>query len=77
MKATEGEIFPPLFQLLLFHLNAIFLNQKSKNLFYVVKFLFIVVQFVSILSSARVSYRREGGRKIFPDRQHIKEFMTN
>ena len=46
VKATEGEIFPPLFQLLLFLLNAIFLNHNSKNLFYVFKFLFIGVQFV-------------------------------
>ena len=46
VKATVGEIFPPLFQLLLFLLNAIFLNHNSKNLFYVFKFLFIVVQFV-------------------------------
>ena len=46
VKATDGEIFPPLFQLLLFLLNAIFLNHNSKNLFYVFKFLFIGVQFV-------------------------------
>ena len=46
VKATDGEICPPLFQLLLFLLNAIFLNLNSKNLFYVFKFLFIGVQFV-------------------------------
>ena len=46
VKATEGEICPPLFQLLVFLLNAIFLNHKTKNLFYVFKFLFIGVQFV-------------------------------
>ena len=46
MKATEGEIFPPLFQLLVFLLNAIFLNHIRKNLFYVFKFLSIGVQFV-------------------------------
>ena len=46
VKATDGEICPPLFQLLLFLLNAIFLNHNSKNLFYVFKFLFIGVQFV-------------------------------
>ena len=46
VKATEGEICPPLFQLLVFLLNAIFLNHNSKNLFYVFKFLFIGVQFV-------------------------------
>ena len=46
MKATEGEICPPLFLLLVFLLNAIFLNHISKNLFYVFKFLFIAVQFV-------------------------------
>ena len=46
VKATVGEIFPLLFQLLLFLLNAIFLNHKTKNLFYVFKFLFIGVQFV-------------------------------
>ena len=46
VKATVGEIFPLLFQLLLFLLNAIFLNHNSKNLFYVFKFLFIGVQFV-------------------------------
>ena len=75
MKATDGEICPPLFQLLVFLLNAIFLNHKTKNLFYVFKFLFIGVQFVLILASARVSFRR-GEIKIFPDRQNIKEFMT-
>ena len=46
VKATEGEICPPLFQLLVFLLNAIFLNHKTKNLFYVFKFLFVGVQFV-------------------------------
>ena len=46
VKATEGEICPPLFLLLVFLLNAIFLNHISKNLFYVFKFLFIAVQFV-------------------------------
>ena len=46
VKATDGEICPPLFQLLLFLLNAIFLNHNSKNLFYVLNFLFIEVQFV-------------------------------
>ena len=46
VKATEGEICPPPFQLLVFLLNAIFLNHNSKNLFYVFKFLFIGVQFV-------------------------------
>ena len=46
VKATVGEIFPLLFQLLLFVLNAIFLSHTSKNLFYVFNFLFIGVQFV-------------------------------
>ena len=46
VKATEGEICPPLFLLLVFLLNAIFLNHKTKNLFYVFKFLFLGVQFV-------------------------------
>ena len=46
VKAKDGEICPPPFQLLVFLLNAIFLNHKTKNLFYVFKFLFIVVQFV-------------------------------
>ena len=46
VKATDGEICPPLFQLLLFLLNAIYLNHKTKNLFYVFKFLFIGAQFV-------------------------------
>ena len=46
VKATDGEIFPPLFQLLLFLLNAIFFNHNNKNLFYAFKFLFIGVQFV-------------------------------
>ena len=46
VKATVGEIFPLLFQLLLFLLNAIFLRHNSKNLFYVFKFLFIAVQIV-------------------------------
>ena len=43
VKATEGEICP-LFQLLVFLLNAIFLNHIRKNLFYVFKFIFIGVQ---------------------------------
>ena len=76
MKAMDGEICPPLFQHLVFLLNAIFLNHNSNNLFYVFKFLFIGVQFVGILSSARVSFRIEGEIKSFPDRQKIKEFMT-
>ena len=46
VKATVGEFFPLPFQLLLFLLNAIFLNHNSKNLFYVFKFIFIGVQFV-------------------------------
>ena len=46
VMATDGEICPPLFQLLVFLLNAIFLNHNSKNLFYVFKFLFVGVQFV-------------------------------
>ena len=46
VKATEGEICPPLFLLLVFLLNASFLNHISKNLFYVFKFPFIAVQFV-------------------------------
>ena len=46
VKATDGEIFPTLFQLLLFLLNAIFLSHMSKNLFYVFNFPFICVQFV-------------------------------
>ena len=46
VKATESEICSPLFLLLVFLLNAIFLNHNSKNLFYVFKFLFIGVQFV-------------------------------
>ena len=46
VKAMDGEICPPPFQLLVFRLNAIFLNHNSKNLFYVFKFLFIGVQFV-------------------------------
>ena len=46
VKATDGEICPPPFQLLVFLLNAIFRNHNSKNLFYVFKFLFIGVQFV-------------------------------
>ena len=46
VKVTDGEIYPPLFQLLLFLLNAIFFNHNNKNLFYVFKFLFIGVQFV-------------------------------
>ena len=33
VKAMDGEIFPLLFQLLLFLLNAIFLNHNNKNLF--------------------------------------------
>ena len=52
-----------LFLLLVFLLNAIFLNHISKNLFYVFKFLFIAVQFAWIFSSARVSFRRD---KDFP-----------
>ena len=46
VKVTDGEIYPPLFQLLLFLLNAIYHNHNSKNLFYVFIFLFIGVQFV-------------------------------
>ena len=46
VKATDGEICPPPFQLLVFLLNAIFLIHNSKNLFYVFKFLFIGIQFV-------------------------------
>ena len=46
VKAKDGEICPPPFQLLVFLLNAIFLNHISKNLFYVFTFLFIAVQFV-------------------------------
>ena len=46
VKATEGKISPLLFLLLVFLLNAIFLNHIRKNLFYVFKFLFIGVQFV-------------------------------
>ena len=46
VKATEGEICPPPFQLLDFLLNAIFLNENSKNLFYIYKFLFTGVQFI-------------------------------
>ena len=46
VKPMDGEICPPPFQLLVFRLNAIFLNHNSKNLFYVFKFLFIGVQFV-------------------------------
>ena len=46
VKATEGEICPPPFQLLVFLLNAIFFNHSTKNLFYVFKFLFIGIQFV-------------------------------
>ena len=46
VKDTDGEICPALFQLRVFLLNAIFLNHKTKNLFYVSKFLFIGVQFV-------------------------------
>ena len=46
VKATEGEICSPPFQLLVFLLNAIFLNHETKNLFYVFKFLFVGVQFV-------------------------------
>ena len=43
VKATEGEISPSLFVLLVFLLNAIFFNHNTKNLFYVFKFLFIRV----------------------------------
>ena len=43
VKAMEGEICPPPFQLLVFLLNAIFFNHNTKNLFYVFKFLFIRV----------------------------------
>ena len=46
VKAKDDEICPPSFQLLVFLLNAIFLNHNSKNLFYVLNFLFIEVQFV-------------------------------
>ena len=46
VKAMDGEICPALFQIRVFLLNAIFLNHKTKNLFYVSKFLFIGVQFV-------------------------------
>ena len=46
VKATEGEISPLLFVLLVFLLHAIFLNHIRKNLFYVFKFIFIGVQFV-------------------------------
>ena len=46
VKATEGEISPLLFLLLVFLLHAIFLNHIRKNLFYVFKFIFIGVQFV-------------------------------
>ena len=46
VKATDGEICPALFQLRVFLLNAIFLNHKTKNLFYVSKFVFIGVQFI-------------------------------
>ena len=46
VKATESEICPPLFLLLVFLLNAIFLNHKTKNLIYVFKFLFVGVLFV-------------------------------
>ena len=38
MKATEGEICPPLFLLLVFLLNAIFLNHISKNFFLFLNF---------------------------------------
>ena len=41
VKAKDGEICPPPFQLLVFLLNAIFLSHTSKNLFYVFNFLFI------------------------------------
>ena len=41
VKATDGEICPPLFQLLVYLLDAIFLNHKTKNLFYVFKFLLL------------------------------------
>ena len=41
VKATDGEICPPLFQLLVYLLHAIFLNHKTKNLFYVFKFLLL------------------------------------
>ena len=46
VKATEGEISPLLFLLLVFLLHAIYLNHIRKNLFYVFKFIFIGVQFV-------------------------------
>ena len=38
VKATEGEICPPLFLLLVFLLNAIFLNHISKNFFLFLNF---------------------------------------
>lgn len=38
VKATDGEICPPLFQLLVFLLNAIFLNHKSKIVFMILNF---------------------------------------
>ena len=46
VKATEGEISPLLFVLLVFLLHDIVLNHIRKKLFYVFKFLFIGVQFV-------------------------------
>ena len=46
VKATEGEVSPLLFVLLVFLLHAICLNHIRKNLFYVFKFIFIGVQFV-------------------------------
>ena len=46
VKAKDGEICPPSFQLLVVLLNAIFISHTSKNLFYVFNFLFIGVQFV-------------------------------
>ena len=43
VKATEGEISPSLFVLLVFLLHDIVLNHIRKKLFYVFKFLFIGV----------------------------------
>ena len=75
VKATDGEICPPLFQVLVFLLNAIFLSHTSKNLFYVFNFLFIGSNLYELFLQ-EVCHSGGKERKIFPDRQSIKEFMT-
>ena len=75
VKATKGKISPLLLLLLVFLLNAIFLSHTSKNLFYVFNFLFIGSNLYELFLQ-EVCHSGGKERKIFLDRQSIKEFMT-